>query len=379
MREACGSNDHPDSTLFIQMYKLLSTYSLVKPQKGSNISGGEVVEVLLNIKDITDADERKIQWNDQIDCILDKGKNTEVLFSAAKLLEDHNYFEYGTSEYVLSYVAGFVARRSSRFANFKENNKFEKCDKCASSLILPADETVPERHLLICKRTRGCLIHPSVQLFDLISVLECGILRAIQTSNLNADTIFRITSEIENLSPLPFIGCDKHQHFLTQSVMRFYITTRMMFICKQANKNDSLEKEKTKERRKLSKLSTESIDYSQVVYNNKICQATTKESKRKKLLKVDQNLEGQTSKRGRKRKNKDSEIDSLECKKPKIATTKQLKRTEPLKVDQNLEGQTSKRGRKRKNKDSEINSLECKKPSKRGLKKTNQPKKESES
>ncbi|XP_071642320.1 uncharacterized protein [Temnothorax longispinosus] len=34
MRHCCGSNEHPDSQLFIQMYKLVSTYSLVKPPKG---------------------------------------------------------------------------------------------------------------------------------------------------------------------------------------------------------------------------------------------------------------------------------------------------------------------------------------------------------
>ena len=40
------------------MYRLVSTYSLVKPPKGSNISGGEILDVLLSIKDISDADER---------------------------------------------------------------------------------------------------------------------------------------------------------------------------------------------------------------------------------------------------------------------------------------------------------------------------------
>lgn len=34
------------------MYKLVSTYSLIKTPKGSNVSGGEIVDVLLKIKDI---------------------------------------------------------------------------------------------------------------------------------------------------------------------------------------------------------------------------------------------------------------------------------------------------------------------------------------
>lgn len=59
------------------MYKLVSTYSLVKPPKDCNISGGELMDVLLSIKDIKDPEER--QWIDQIDTILDRGKNVNIL------------------------------------------------------------------------------------------------------------------------------------------------------------------------------------------------------------------------------------------------------------------------------------------------------------
>ena len=54
MRNCCGSNDHPDSQLFIQMYRLVSMYSLIKPPKGCNVSTGELMNVLINIKDIPD-------------------------------------------------------------------------------------------------------------------------------------------------------------------------------------------------------------------------------------------------------------------------------------------------------------------------------------
>ncbi|OXU16948.1 hypothetical protein TSAR_015910 [Trichomalopsis sarcophagae] len=40
---------------------LVSTYSLVKPQEGSNISGGEIIDMLLKIKDIQNIDERQQQ------------------------------------------------------------------------------------------------------------------------------------------------------------------------------------------------------------------------------------------------------------------------------------------------------------------------------
>lgn len=123
------------------MYKLVSTYSLVKPPKGSNISGGEIIDMLLKIKDIKNIDERQQQWNAQIDTILDKGLNTDILPDVAKILEDHDYFQCSTSDYVTAYVAGFVARKGNRFARLQINNKkIEICDKCVASLHLSENE-----------------------------------------------------------------------------------------------------------------------------------------------------------------------------------------------------------------------------------------------
>ena len=73
MRESCDANDHPDSNLFIQMYRLISTYSLVKPPRSSNFSSTEIFDLLLSIEDIEDAEQRKEQWEAQWDTILDTG------------------------------------------------------------------------------------------------------------------------------------------------------------------------------------------------------------------------------------------------------------------------------------------------------------------
>lgn len=60
IRGACVSNDHPDSLLFVQVYRLLSFYSLVKPPKGSNVQGAEIFETLLQSKDVAcESDDNK--------------------------------------------------------------------------------------------------------------------------------------------------------------------------------------------------------------------------------------------------------------------------------------------------------------------------------
>lgn len=73
MRSVCRSNDHPDSILYIQMFRLVSIYSLVKPPKGSNVSGGEMLETFMTLEDVTQnvAKQRKISWEDSMDQILD--------------------------------------------------------------------------------------------------------------------------------------------------------------------------------------------------------------------------------------------------------------------------------------------------------------------
>lgn len=143
MRHCCGSNEHPDSQFFIQMYKLVSTCSLIKPPKGCNISGGELMNVLLSIKDIKDPAERQQQWLDQIDTILDRGKNVDILAEAASELDGHDYFLCTTSDYVLSYIAGYIARKGSRFAKFgdKQPTVCEDCLKTLEPMIQDTKET----------------------------------------------------------------------------------------------------------------------------------------------------------------------------------------------------------------------------------------------
>ena len=94
----------------------------------------------------------------------------------------------------------------------------------------------------------------SKQLFQLISILEQGTLKAIAEKDLNAETLFEVTKNIEELPVTPSVGCSQHASMLTHRIITFFITTRMYFLCKQANKNDSVEREQTQEKRKSAKL-----------------------------------------------------------------------------------------------------------------------------
>ncbi|KAK3918957.1 Transposable element P transposase, partial [Frankliniella fusca] len=81
VRVACGANNHPDPLLFINVYRLLMTYSLVKPPRGSNVSGGEMLEALLQMKDLEGEkyEENRKQLEAKIDKYLDQDVKVEEL------------------------------------------------------------------------------------------------------------------------------------------------------------------------------------------------------------------------------------------------------------------------------------------------------------
>lgn len=63
--------------MFAQLFRLLSVYSLVKPMRGSNITGGEMVTTLLKLDDLKSKTriERQKAFEDRLDEILLNGKN----------------------------------------------------------------------------------------------------------------------------------------------------------------------------------------------------------------------------------------------------------------------------------------------------------------
>ncbi|KAK3918962.1 UPF0223 protein, partial [Frankliniella fusca] len=73
LRYACGSSDHPDPKMFIEVYRLLTFYSLVKPPRGSNVKGGDVLSSLLELKDVVGEknEERRRDLEGKIDEIID--------------------------------------------------------------------------------------------------------------------------------------------------------------------------------------------------------------------------------------------------------------------------------------------------------------------
>ncbi|XP_074035256.1 uncharacterized protein [Leptinotarsa decemlineata] len=60
MRAAGGCNTHPESIQVGQIFRLMSLYSLIKPPRESNVSGGEMMKSLLHIGDLKEKQQKFI-------------------------------------------------------------------------------------------------------------------------------------------------------------------------------------------------------------------------------------------------------------------------------------------------------------------------------
>lgn len=119
MRKSWGANDHLDSILFIQMYRLISTYSLVKPSKWSNVSNVEIFDE---------------HWEGQLNTILNRDC-ADVFIEVTTMEKEHNYNFLEISKYANSHISGYVCRQAEvQLVKFMVDKKQITCNNCVSTL-----------------------------------------------------------------------------------------------------------------------------------------------------------------------------------------------------------------------------------------------------
>ncbi|XP_047984169.1 uncharacterized protein LOC125224761 isoform X2 [Leguminivora glycinivorella] len=245
MRYSCGGNDHPDPKLFGQVYRLASCFSLVKPPKGCNVSGTDLLKSILNAKDLVnnDSNQDKQMWLESLDNLLD---NTEPLVDGSSTEKDHDYNVSVTSDAVQSYIAGYIVRKL---------RKILKCTNCVKLLQMrPSEGKLLVRSDVINKMDLyGGLIFPSDELFNLTKIIEQSVLRAISKTLTNMETISQITVELQKETFVK-VGCVEHCKILTKKIIDMYVVMRAHFLAKYENKRYDAAKTKTKMNRKNAKL-----------------------------------------------------------------------------------------------------------------------------
>ncbi|XP_064479090.1 uncharacterized protein LOC135392303 [Ornithodoros turicata] len=125
MRNACGQNQHPDSSLFVQMFRLLSTYSLVKPPRGSNVTGGEILKSLLDFNSAQDQRHGPTEVQQMLHTFMQHMPDVEVTLATAHTA-GHDYAISQSRVDIVAYVAGFVAKKVLNFCS---------CQECCQKLM----------------------------------------------------------------------------------------------------------------------------------------------------------------------------------------------------------------------------------------------------
>lgn len=263
IRYACGSNEHPDPTLFVQVFRLLCTYSLVKPSKGSNVSGTELLQALMQTKKSLNAQQApKQELFAQLDAAIDRGYLAQPLecssamtveqdhlytetptVSGSSHLSLHNYDVVTTSQKVLSYVAGYTARQIKRVT---------QCSECIERLI-STDNCERDEVINVMNRYNG-LTYPSEELFKLVQSLEDAFLEVVGTLSIKDNTLHQIVERVSKIENLTIVGCLHHGPEITKKVSTFYLVMRAHFLAKSVNENLNAKKIKSKMNRKNSKL-----------------------------------------------------------------------------------------------------------------------------
>lgn len=238
IRGCCGSYDKPDPLLFIQVYRLLSFYSLVKPPRGSNVESIELFETLLSAKE-TIHNENKEEWQELLKKIIARGDSNPQEYGVR---HSHDYNVRRINDVAQAYFSGFIAHKIKNWTT---------CQECISTVTKPKGNLPRDEH--INNINKGYLEYPSDSLFGLLSTLENAILQTIGEEQLNFYTFQHIINNIFAES-ITFVGCKEHEKCLTHKVIHYYAIQRTKILCKEHNKvfNDTRKEEQ--KLRKLSKL-----------------------------------------------------------------------------------------------------------------------------
>lgn len=138
VHQATDPNEHPTAPTFLQVYKLLSISSILKPPKTGNcqiLDSTTPKITLTDLKELFKSNlserEQKIEkLKEKINNIIDEDDECDPLDAAVlDIILDHNYCEIQKStakESVIYYICGFMCRQIVL--------KKTKCLNCLSAL-----------------------------------------------------------------------------------------------------------------------------------------------------------------------------------------------------------------------------------------------------
>lgn len=238
IRHVGGQNEHPSMPTFLQLYNMLSVYSLMKPPKFGNCEvQGSQERCALTLTDLklafqeAGAEKTKLQeLKQKLDGLVSAEVECDDVF-------DHVYEVPGTSDCIIYYLAGFMCRKLLRNT---------VCLICRESLVEESEvHKQPEGALVLCK-TRGGLLHPKRNIFHFLQSAEAQFHKHEADRNVYELTVESVLEEQKFSFP-----CPSHKEEIMATLLHGYVAMRMRQFCKQRLLQM---KNKAQQLRKLAKL-----------------------------------------------------------------------------------------------------------------------------
>ncbi|KAH7986066.1 hypothetical protein HPB49_026133 [Dermacentor silvarum] len=215
VRQAAAENDHPDMPTFLQLYRMLAVYSLLKPPKFGNCEAREEAPVI-DFAAFRATFKKNKSDGSNIDML--KAKLDGLIETEEWDCDDivrHDSSSADVVDAILYYVTGFVSRRMT---------KFLPCAKCRQSLSVTTTSR-PEAALTHCK-TRGGLTHPNSQLYEMLCCAENFFSKSMD----DCDVFWRTIEHVLDNFPLTF-PCHEHKNEAIAKILRCYVAMRMRQHC----------------------------------------------------------------------------------------------------------------------------------------------------
>jgi hypothetical protein len=246
IRHAAGSEDHPTASMFVQLYRLLSVYSLLRlPKRRFNsLAVPAVTQPIMLVPPVRHATKRQAAVARATECIdsfaaflSDNEQSVDAV--DVPVLED---LTATPKDNIVFYVAGYVLRHCKKVIS---------CSECLSGLS-GEHGNLPQAALLNIK-LRGALQCPSKVLF--LSLREAEDYISCHLANGADPEAF--TELLEQVLPafLPLRShlCSLHCSSVCAEIAVYYIVTRLHWQVKQLNRTAKSAVD-TKKHRKKAKL-----------------------------------------------------------------------------------------------------------------------------
>lgn len=243
IRQSSGCNSHPSPEQFLITVNCLSFYNLARSVDGANATP-EAISALLNV-----SDKDKTITPKTVDELLAQGKLDQAETSLVKVPPANDQHlplvvEKSDSR-LIYYMAGYVARKCVLKLN---------CASCKDILLVEPNEAAV--HHLPSEYTKHCdwggLLYPSKNLYCFVAELENLFTECFSTGELHANSISDVISLVrQTFIHSNAVGCSVHKEEISMKVVSFYVLTRLHFLVKGLNSENSAKRK----RAKLAKLS----------------------------------------------------------------------------------------------------------------------------